>query len=219
MKAATRSEWKFWPQREDVTLRELVSAGAYADHALSAAGGAAKRRALTWQERAASAGAYTARNQVWIIPDEVLPDGVLPQAGWLVRDGDGIDHTILEVALGKWGNTHRCTTVALAVVNGLGDTGTLERPGNAQDAAGRMALSAYSTVGTSLCRVQPRDSDAGEALGRVTTAAKFTAYLATPLAARAKDRFTAGGVAYTVAGFRNPQRLDELQQLELEQIL
>lgn len=219
MRAATRSEWKWWPEREDATLRALAGVGQYADHALSAPGGAVKRRALTWKEQTASAGAYTARNLVFLVPDENLPTGVKPQAGFLIVDGAAVSHTVLEVVAGKFGNTHRCTTIALALAYALSETGTLERPDNTQDAAGRMALTSYSAVGTSRCRVQPQDRGAAEVMERKTMPLHFTAFLETPLAARARDRFVCAGTTYTVTGVRNPERLDALQELTLERVL
>jgi hypothetical protein len=224
-KASTRNDWQTLPGLEAVSLLSLGPIGTYTTHALSLSGRTATtlRRALTWKEIQASAGAYTGANQKFIIPDQVaaasLPSGVIPKAGDLIQDSAGVNHTVLENVVGKHGNTHACVTIALAVVNNLGVTGTLTRPDNTQDAAGRMALTSYSTVGTSLCRVEPEQSQSGDVLGRRTTAKRFTAFLETPLSVQARDQFTAGGVTYTVLGFRNPARLDQLQSLDLEQVL
>ncbi len=230
----TRDEWTFWPDREDVVLRKQTALGVYDSHPMTATGGAAKRRAPTWKEMTASAGATTSKNLVWLLPDANLPGGILPRAGDQLRavetaTGEEIDHTVLEVQVGKFGNTHRCVTVALAVVYELSARGVLTRPDNTQDAAGRAALSTYATVGTVRCRVQPLDGQTSEIDQRVTIARKFAAHLDAPLAARAKDVFTVtsyvspGGAvasvqAYTVTGSRNPERLDQLMSLDLELI-
>ena len=234
MAAMTKDEWKFWQDRENAVLRKQTAVGVYDSYPLVATGGAAKRRAPTWKEMTASAGAVTSRNLVWLLPNANLPEGIAPRAGDQLRavetaTGEEIDHTVLEVQAGKFGNTHRCVTIALAVVYELSATGVLTRPDNTQDAAGRAALSTYSTVGAVRCRVQPLDSQASEIDQRVTTARKFAAYLDTPLAVKAKDVFTvttyvspggaiAGVQAYTVTGFRNPERLDQLTSLDLELI-
>lgn len=216
----TRDEWKLWAEREDVSILAVGPVGTYTPTALAATGGAVKRRAPTWKEMTASAGAVSAKNLVWLVPAANLPGGCpAPKPGDLIRDAAAVDHTVLEVQVGKYGNTHRCTTVALAVVNGLGTLGTLERPAAGRDAAGRPALTEYAAVGTSYCRVQPTDGQAKDVFERRTIPQTFTAVLATPLDARARDAFVAGGVRYTVTATRNPARLDALQELDLEQIL
>jgi hypothetical protein len=233
MREMTANEWRFWPEREDAVLQKQTALGVYDSHPLTATGGAVKRRAPTWKEMTASAGAVTARNLVWLLPSPNLPEGVTPRAGDQIRasetTGEEINHTILEAQTGKFGNTHRCVTIALAVVYELSALGVLTRPDNTQDAAGRAALTNYSAVGSVRCRVQPSDSQTGEAFGRVTIPRKFNAVIETPLAIQAHDVFTvttyaspggrvAGTQAYTVLGFHNPERLDQLMSLDLELI-
>jgi len=216
--AMTADEWRLWPEREDVTFLKQTAVGSYDEYRLSfSPGGAAKRRAITWKEMTASAGAYTSQDKAWLIPAANLPGGVLPAPGDIVRDSADVDWTVGDVTVGKFGNTHKCVCRALAIVNALSATGTLTRPSNAQDSAGRMSLATYSTVGTVACRVQPQDSSAGDVFdARRTIVRKYAAYLATPLAVLAKDVFTVGGQAYTVLGFRNPERIWDLQSLDLE---
>lgn len=213
----TADEWRFWPEREDVTLRKQTAVGAYTNHALSATGGAAKRRAPTWKEQTASAGAYSAKNLVWLLPTANLPDGVTPKAGDVIRDASSVDHTVLEVQVGKFGQTHRCVTIALAVVYELSELGTLERPVSGRDGAGRPLPAGYTVIAADVsCRVQPEDGTAGDVDERKVIPLRYTATLATPVVVRARDRFTVDGTAYTVTGFRNPERLDQLLQLSLE---
>lgn len=218
---SSRSEWKFWPERENVTLRVRTAIpGTYTDHALAALGGAAKRRAPGVSESAPSAGVVQAARLKWLLPGENLPSGVTPVIGDLIRDADDVDWTVLSTMRGKWGNTWHLETLSLALASGLTVTGTLTRPTNAQDAAHRQSLASYSTtVGTSACRVQPLDSQVAEILERRTIPRKYTAFLATPLAARAKDRFVADSVTYTVTGFKFPEQIDHLMELDLEAVL
>lgn len=213
----TAGDWRFWTERENATFREQTALGTYTAHALSATGGAAKRRAPTWREQAASAGAYTAKNLVWLVPQQNLPVGVAPKAGDVIRDASGVDHTVLEVQLGKFGQTHRCTTIALAVVYALSELGTLTRPVSGRDNAGRPLPAGYDTVASDVrCRVQPEDGTAGDVDERRVIPLRYTGFLETPLAVRARDRFTVAEVTYTVLGFRNPERLGDLMQLTLE---
>lgn len=210
------NEWRFWTGRENLTLCKQTAVGIYDSHPLTATGGAAKRRALTFKEMAASAGAYTGSDRAFLLPQANLPTGVVPAAGDVIRDAADVDWTVGDVTVGKFAQTHKCVCRALAIVNALGKTGTLTRPDNTQDSAGRMALTSYSTVGTSLCRVQPQDSQATDVLDRRTIVRKYVAYLATPLAVRARDVFTVDGQAYTVLGFRNVERIWDLMSLDLE---
>jgi hypothetical protein len=219
--SGSRSDWRFWPEREDVTYRVRTAvAGTYTDHSLTATGGAAKRRATGLAEPSPSYGVARASRLVWLLPDEVLPDSVTPVPGDIVQDDDEVDWTVLSVDKNKWGQTWRAQTISLAIANSLSVTGTLSRPSTAQDTAGRQSLASYSLVGNSACRVQPEDSQADPALlDRRTMPRRYTAFLATPLAARAKDRFVVGAVTYTVTGLRFPERLDELFRLDLELVL
>lgn len=220
-RASTRSGWVWWGAREDVTLRARTALpGTYTNHTLSATGGAAKRRAPTTAETDPSAGVYTNARLNWLLPAENLPANVAPVPGDIILDADAVAWTVLSVMLGKWENTYHCQTISLALANGLSVTGTLSRPSNAQDAAGRQSLATYSTVGTSACRVHPVTGPAaGNIMDRRTAPELYAAFLATPLDARAKDRFTASGVTYTVTGVDHPQQLDKLQELQLELIL
>jgi hypothetical protein len=229
MQRATASEWRLWPNREDAILRVQTAPGVYDSHPLTATGGAAKRRAPTWKEVTASAGGVSSKNLVWLLPTANLPDGVEPRAGSQIRDRADIDHTILEATSGKFANTWRCITIALAVVYELHALGILTRGDSAQDSAGRSLPGSFTEVARTKCRVQPQDSEAGEHFDRLTTARKFVAYCDAQLAPRTRDVFTvtsyvspggaiAGTQAYTVKGYRSPERLDQLCSLDLELI-
>lgn len=213
-------EWQFWPGRENVTFRKQTAVGVYANHSLSATGGAVKRRAITWKEMAASAGAYTSQDRAWLLPAANLPSGpVEPAPGDIILDAGNVSWTIGDVTVGKFGETYKCVARALAVVNALSASGQLKRPTNAQDAAGRPSLATFANVGSAVsCRVQPEDGDAGEVFERLTIPRKFTAYLATPLTVKAHDQFVVDTVTYTVLGFRNPERIWDLMSLSLEAI-
>lgn len=217
---AHADEWRLWPAREDVTFRRQTAVGAYTNHALSAAGGAVKRRAITWKEMAASAGAYTSRDRAWLVPVANLPAGpVEPKPGDVLLDSGGVSWTIGDVTVGKFGETYKCVARALAIVSGLSASGQLSRPTNAQDSAGRASFGAYANVGGAVaCRVQPDDGEVAEVFDRLTIPRKFTAFLETPLSVKAHDRFVVGGVTYTVLGFRNAERIWDLSELVLELI-
>lgn len=227
----TAGEWRYWPERENVTLRVQTALGVYDSYPLTATGGAAKRRSITWKEMTASSGAYTNQDRAWLLPSQNLPEAVLPKPGDQIRDASDVNWTIGDITVGKFGNTYKCVSRALALVHELSAVGTLTRPDNTQDAAGRAALTSYSTVGSPVrCRVQPMDSQAGEVFGRVTIPRQFTAILETPLTVQSHDVFTVtsyksfgstvvtGTQSYTVRGFKNAERIWELMEISLELI-
>lgn len=225
----TAGDWRYWPEREDATLRVRTALGMYDSHPLTAADGAVKRRAVTWKEMTASAGAYTNRDRVWLIPAAHLPAGVEPRPGDQVRDAGDTDWTVGEVGVNKFGQTYRCVCRALAVVHELSATGVLLRPDAATDASGRLDP-AYAAVGAAVrCRVQSLDAAVGETDQRVVLRRAFAAYLESPLDARAKDVFEVatyvsfGGAIvsvqrYTIRAARNADRIWDLMQLDLELI-
>ena len=217
---AIAADWQYWPERENVTLRYRTDVpGTYTDHALTySPGGAVKRRAISFKELAASAGVYTGSDRAWLIPSQVLPAGVTPRPGDVVRDGGAVDWTVGDVAVNKFGLTYRCVCRALALTNGLTATGALKRAASAADAAGRPANATYTTVATVACRVQPESSAAEELFDQLMLPDNYTAYLAEPLALMAHDVFEVDGVAYSVLGFDNPERIWDLQSLKLLKI-
>jgi hypothetical protein len=228
----TINEWRLWNDREDVILRSQTALGVYDAYPLVASdgNGAAKRRAISWKEMTASAGAYTNQDKAWLIPSSNLPDGVLPKPGDQVRDALDVDWTVGDVTVGKFGNTYKCVSRSLALVHELTASGQLTRPDNTQDGAGRMAEVNYTAIGGPVrCRVQPQDSQAGDAFDRRTMLLQFSAFLETPLTVRARDVFTVttyasyggavtGVTAYTVKGFKNAAKIWDIMSLDLELI-
>lgn len=209
-------EWRNWVEREDVTLRKRTAPSTYTDHTLTATGGAAKRRALTYKELMASNGVYTQNNLVWLIPSANLPSGVEPLIGYRVKDGDDFEYTILEVQKGKYGETHRCVTVCLEIVEALKSTATILRPATSKDDGGRLSLASYSTLHADVpCRLQPLESVRGEALGRTTSPRKFVAYCDLEVEAlKSRDVIEVSGQRYTIDRLGEVARLDRLPEIE-----
>lgn len=211
------ADWKMWAEREDAVLRSRTAVGVFDSHPLTyTPGGAVKRRAITYKELVASAGAYTGQDRAWLIPSQVLPTGVTPRPGDVVRDSTGADWVIGDVTAGKFGLTYKCVCRNLALTNGLTASGVLKRAASAKDAAGRPANATYSTVATVACRVQPEASGTEEVFDRLALPTHYTAFLAEPVTVLAHDRFEVGGVAYGVKGYENPARIWELMSLKLE---
>lgn len=210
------NEWRFWQDRENATLLARTAPGVYDSHPLKAAGGAAKRRALTYRELMASNGAYSHNNLVWLLPAANLPAGVEPRAGHRVRDADDYEYTVLEVQKGKFGETHRCITVCLELVEELRELATIERPAGLKDGGGRLALTTYAELHADVpCRLQPLESARGEEFGRTTSPHRFVAYLDLDVEAlRARDVLVVAGQRYTIDRLGEVARLDRLPEIE-----
>ena len=222
------NEWVYWPDRETVTHREQTAIGTYSNHALamthpvsgSSTSSVAKRRALTFREAATSAGAYTSANLVFLVPTAAF-GATPPKVGDILRDASSIDHTILEVQKGKLGNTQRCVTIALALVNDLRTSAVLLRPTNNQDAAGKRDPDLTAVVENILCRVQPIRGDVSEdGFDGQVLRGRYFAYLDTRVHPRFGDVFVVLNdddteTRYTITAWENPERLDQLMSLAL----
>lgn len=228
MKEMTRFEFRLWPERQDVVLQVPEAAspagsdGSFSSYTLAYAGGAVRRRAVKAAEHAPSAGAYLHAMANWLIPDAVMPDGLTPTPGCRIveQDDDQTTWTLLRVVTGKFGNTHTCEAINLKLAFNLRARGTLSRPTAARSGSGLPTLGAYATVATDIpCRVQPEGGAAEDALGKRQMPQRFTAYIQAQVIPRAKDKFESDGATYSVVEVRNPERLDELPQLVLEQVV
>ncbi len=102
----------------------------------------------------------------------------------------------------------------------LDQVGKLERAsGTAQDSHGLPADTSYTTILNNVASwTQPLGGQTMDAMDKLTVPRKYVAYLGpgTQTIAQADDRWTVNGQAYTVKGFKNPSRIDELMSLDLE---
>lgn len=216
MTPQTAGDWRFWPNRETVSLREATGAGEYTARTVADV----KRRALLWKEQAASAGGYTAKDLVWLIPEacRVAAEAPAPKAADVIRDAAGNDWTVLEVGVGKFGQTHRCVTRCLKLVYGLSETCDLLRPANTQDAAGfrvstLAAVAGYESVP---CKLQEVTSAADlQTHDAATHDRDLVAYLGQRLVLKAGDVLRVGGVLYDLRGTADWDRIDTLGQVRV----
>lgn len=211
------SDWKCWADRENVTLIAEKNSGDMS-YALSATGGAAKRRALTFKELAASGGVYTAQDMVWLVPSANLPAGVVPKMADRVRDSGANDWTVLEVALNKLRCTYRLVTRNLVIALDLRDrvdiwapTNTQDDPGNRVPDYGQAPL--YSQVPA---RVQPVGEEVVEAFGKRGLAKHYKCYLGRAVTVTAEYQVRLGSTVYQITGTANMDRIDFHVELDLE---
>ncbi len=220
--AALRSLYRIMKDRTSVTFRDQTALGTYTDIAVDDAW----RRPSELSEGAPSLGVYTKAMEDWLFPQSMLSASQYPTPGDIVRWTNTRtsvveNWTVLSVAeVGALG-AFRLSCIELALQNGLRGTCTISRPDNTKDAAGRMALTSYSTVAASVpCRIQPTDSSPADVFERRTTPDLSTVYLGYTVDIRAKDRLTDdASQVWTVLETRAPNRLDEMFSADLERVL
>lgn len=175
---------------------------------------------VSLKEAAASNGVYQAGDVSFSVRQSLLTGlgGAKPR-DTVLRASDGQTYTVLTATPTVFTKIWDLVCRNLILAADLRQTGTLSRPSNAQDSAGRPTLASYTAVATDVpCRVQPMGGAAGDVLDRRTIAQRFAAILGQQVDARAKDKFVSGGVTYTVLESKNPERIDELQTLTLEKV-
>lgn len=175
---------------------------------------------VSLKEAAASKGAYQAGDVSFSIRQALLTEtGGAKPGDKVIRQSDGRTYTVLSAIPTVMTRVWDLTCRDLILAHDLRGTGTLSRPQAGQDAAGRPVKSTYNVVAADVpCRVQSQGSSTEDALGKRTMSTKLTAYLGEQVDAQAKDRFVSDGVTYTVLGVKNPDRIDQLMSLDLEQL-
>lgn len=208
----TRDEWRFWPNLEAITLRVAAASG-YTSHAITHA----KRRAVTHREVVSSGGVYVANDLVWLIPNELLPNGVEPKPADQIRPTEGTDWTVLEISpRGKFGNTWRIVTRNLVLAADLRSTCDVLRPTLAQSTAGQRTPVFNVAYDDVACRLQETNHDVlNDFQGGPTDRREYTLWVGSRLALRAGDVVEIDGVRYDVAGSGNWDRIDRLGEVRL----
>lgn len=225
-KTATADYYKFWPHRESVSLLGPVgtslllpwTATTYETWSLTDC----KRRAPTTKEIIQSGGAILTSDLVWLIPETIrasLANTSNPRPGYIVRDVNSNDWTVLEVQpLGRFGQTWRLVTRNLISYFALTQLAAITRPNATVDTSGKRTPTYTAVYSDVRCRLQEQAA-AAEIVhdGRVTVR-RFDLITATRLFLTAEDRVTVGGMTFTVLGWNNPDRLAEPMTIQLELI-
>lgn len=210
----TRQEWRFWPNREAVTLRILGADLTYTNSAISDA----KFRAINYKEMTASQGAYIGRDRVCLVPAEVLLPGVSIKSGDKIRQGDGTDWTVLEVQAGKFLQTFRCVTRCLALVYDLSANVVVKRPSPTTDASGKRNPT-FATIYNVRAKLQEQSASVQpDYQGGPTGRRELTMYTDTRMVLLPGDVIDVGATRYDYAGSANWDRIDGLGEVKLYQI-
>jgi hypothetical protein len=171
-------------------------------------------------EHAPSNGAYQRIDAKWSIRFSLLAPLGGAKPGDTITDSSSLVWTVITATPPVISGVWQISSLRLEIAPAFAQLGTLTRPSNTeQDSAGRQGLITYSTIAANVpCRLQPISGDAGDIQERRGMPRRFTAFLGSQVVPQSLDIFTVAGQGYTVLGFRNPQRIDELQTLTCELI-
>lgn len=224
MENAVRHDWQAWEGLEPIKLVHSRRVGSRNECAVQA-----KRRALTYKEKAASKGVYQESSTVWMIPDELIQVRPLRQ-GDVVEEVNGDAWTALQTDLVVLKSVWKLTTVNLAIAHDLADRVAIERASLPFDGSGAVfkifpPAGGRNLYANLLVSLQPEETDVAEERGIVGDRVKFNVILSRPCPdVTTQDRIKVLSSAYGVPagtyleirGVRNANRIDELPYLEAE---
>lgn len=183
----------------------------------------AKRRNPQFKEQAPTGGVYGSALMTWWLPATlVTAAGAVgndtPTQAFLITDGAGVVWTIQDVRLDNLKSTWHCPSLNLTLAFNLRDTLTLQRPVLTTDAAGGRTYPTYTVIATGIaCRFQETTGEPTDERGKRLTVHKYDVPVGTRLFPTIEDQVIDGnGVVYEVKGWRQPDRIDQLQVLECE---
>lgn len=186
-----------------------------------------KKRSASDKEQAASGGAYTGTDVLWLIPTQQLAKSIgEPKPGDVVIDRDGNEFTVLQ-ATGKRRDANgyqqwNLMSRNLVVAYDLQGTITIYHPAVTLDAGGGRNPNFGAATPTYLkvpCRFQEITEETGDALGRRGAIRSYRVYVAKRLLVTNEDQAVdQNGAIYQIKGYENPDRIDELQYLICETI-
>lgn len=186
----------------------------------------AKRRALTRRELAASLGAYTGRDMVWLIPaKELIPNheikvGDVVESLSDVFETAGERWTALEVSHNKWRQTWRLTCRNLVLAFDLRDLVDLQRAKVGFDEAGA-AVKTFPPHGGGTtyknvpARVQPRQTDVVDERGIRYSQTVYDVIVGRAVDVNTvEDRILWGNLTLDIISVRDAETITDLMTLE-----
>lgn len=191
----------------------------------------AKRRNLTTKELAASQGAYTSLDRVWLLPvleSQALHDAYPLSPWFVIEDAQGSPWTVLEAGLNTWETWWRCVTRNLIVAANLQDLITIERPEITEGESGEPVYAWPPQAGAYVvenfaAKVQITDAEPTMVNGVETAARSYDVILSAQIDIRKDDRVVwlnsdrqgdnPRGMVLQWQRLWNPERIDELPRL------
>lgn len=214
-------DYLVWDNREAVsyTVHGLIlDSGGYEEtYSISDA----KRRNITAQDIPTQrTGIFTGHDLVWLIPQAVLPAGVVPNPSDFITDSSGRNWTVLDTQFNNLQSTWRLNCRDLVLAENLRQTIGLYRTANTRDPAGGRTPNTYSMVlGNVPARIQETGTESMDLLGKKQVKTRYDCHCGKRLAWKSTDRIIdQDGVTYQIVSGTAPDVMDVLQVLSLERI-
>lgn len=177
----------------------------------------ALRRAVTTREAETSRGEYTLSDVVWHLPagDIVEP----PRPADVIVDGDGTRWTVLDVSRTTADSRWRCVCRNLAVAHGLDQFVDIERAVYTKDTRGARRTDWHLWRSGLAAKIQPvavRNTDSHQ---QDVTLGEFRVFLAESVELDHTHRIKGpDGRRYVVKGYKKPDRIDALLEIDAERV-
>ncbi len=177
----------------------------------------ALRRSVSIGEAETSRGEYTRGDVAWHLPaaDFSTP----PRPGDVVVDAAGDRWTILTASSAVGGRRWHCVCRNLAIVHGLDRLIDVERVVYEKDARGAR-LAVWQTWQSGLAaKIQPVAAKNADVRGQDATLGEFRVFLAEQLELDHSHRIKGpDGRLYKIIGYKKPDRIDALMEIEASRI-
>lgn len=170
------------------------------------------------KERMASGGVYTGQDVQWSLRLAELGN-VKPKPADKIIDGSGTTWVVLEVKTSKFAQAAWCICRDLIIANQLYDSIDIQRPANTIDSSGKRVPS-YSPVYTSIPgRLQELDGQREIEFDKAGFKRRYALILSQQVTVTTEDQCIVNGTdTYQIRSYKDPSRIDELMQLEVEKL-
>ncbi len=177
----------------------------------------ALRRAVTTREAQASQGEYTLSDVVWHLPAGDVTEP--PRPADIIVDGDGTLWTVLDVSQTTADSRWRCVCRNLAVAHRLDQFVDIERAVYTKDIRGARQTSWHLWRTGLAAKIQAVGADNSDSHQQDVTVGEFRIYLAEPVEVDHTHRLKGpDGTRYQITGFKKPDRIDALLEIEAVRI-
>ena len=177
----------------------------------------ALRRPVTTREAENSQGEYTLSDVVWHLPAADITEP--PRPADIIVDADGIRWTILAVARTAADSRWRCVCRNLAIVHGLDQFVDIEQAVYTKDIRGaRQAVWRIWQSGLA-AKIQPLAARNTDGHQQDVTIGEYRVFLAESIELDHTHRIKGpDGRLYQINGYKKPDRIDALLEIEAQRI-
>ena len=197
--------------KEAVTLKRPGSSQtSYTDGAL--------RRAVTTEEAETSQGEYTLSDVVWHLSAADVTDP--PRPADIIVDGAGTRWTVIEVAQMTAAARWRCVCRNLAIAHGLDLFVDIERAVYTKDARGARQTTWHPWRTGLAAKIQAVAAKNSDAHRQDVTLGEYRVFLAESVELDHTHRIKGpDGRRYTIDGYKRPDRIDGLVEIEARRVI